>query len=1199
MNISVMKKAQQTQPMQIDDWSADELSSELLPQSHKCTQQFKKTSRSHPTEGEPVAKKRRIDKALVAEPNPVVEILRDEAFFVGLLERNRSYEQLEKELGIEEDVEIKNPFDVVPLRRNDDKIIADIQEKKGLQISQQLFELYQMLAKSHKLTKNAGKEIIDFAFTIIDQVKDACIDDEEPLEIEYRQMAQEFLDAQGIDFTAEQACQLGRQLQNAMQAASEDIPPEDNESIIAIERLGILLLVCQHDQAMAAECASITSFDEALETLDQCAEEIIQVSVAALKEHAEAHLKTAIQSHEEALFQRMAIEMANLLLLNTGSINIGLVDRVSEQLIPKEFEQLVATETLRQVLALLVSSSLYAREIASVSAPESHTGPSALSIRCLLGLGHDEPITKRHAQIFVLSAVLGHFRQANAGTCFATACLIRARLYHLQFFIQDLKQLTAEGRITRSLHGELRHFPYFARVTKEYLDTLVECDSDGFICGAKRYKLKPYQQKSWPQPVNAYLSQAPGIVAVCAVLGIANSDEAIRLAIANLPKPFSINELLQNLVTHAWQEQESIGFRLRSRSYFSKEQFLERAQFAFGSQTNHPLHAAYEQSAAAMVSYFGSQYAIPSWIHETLSGVIEKSAKCLTSGLQKKFKALQAEIFLPLIIRMRFRYNPHIDDAFKLFDDGNYGATGETFYGYELCDGGLPKDFTYSRKLYNEYRQGSSMITLQRFNHYLPEQQWQVINSGEKFQHFVHSVVKDTVAYLKTNEPKALQGQWDEAASAMIKAINSPTFARQMIFLLLGKQSNQKKHWTQNPHQLQTTPWTFRWGGDFNAVMQTYFGFSAPPSKMKEFIGSPREVLAKCINYIKNQPQQIKQELSETDTLMLVTSPVHAFLLKPDEPSFINAWKNEENTNAFIASQVELPGKKIAHGRLSIRACKELIDFIANNQWCCRADEKSDFLRQKLTDHSKGVFDTLIGSAESLFELSRVEFEKELSSIVAEARAADPRIGARNGPWEKLCTRAIRTLSKRLMADSDTNGKISKKNAQALIDFARNREDSVSLSQKAIIAFLKRVQSISYASSVKEFRTALLNAAYDAHKLDTNIDDHGWKILLAEELDSYLFTLLPEIQRQQLLQSAIITHDPNWKAGVHDYRFAFMVNPGSGEIELCCYLPDLKKISFMDQTDWFPKGKHAYWEFPDNYRAYASQPLFNVKKYIG
>lgn len=1167
------------------------------------------------TRGLPSAKKMRLtdDPRLprIKGCSQVIELMRDDAFPLGLQARAQYEMNLMKELDIDlPEMNDDDDLDLVRLSRTQTRDIESVKETKSEKLASQLATLYDQLIRMGKANHPDGRKILEFAHQIIDCLPDIAeeMDFDEEIEDKYLQMAHALISNLPVDDPETETRRLAIQLQRAEQVVDDDdieMDEDEDESRemqeeLTLQRMGHLLLLTQNNIQEAVRCASIADFEEGLEEMGVCNQQIVESAKARIAAHVADHQSVAIQNHEEAAFHRMSIEMANLLLLDGGALNFGMINIILDELVPDAWKNLEAIKTVTRVMAELAQDPMTWREIASVNVPKFADNPSCLAIRTCLGLRHDQQITRRHAQTFVLSAILGHYRQAKVGSCFATACLIKALHNHLVFFIRDLKQLTEEGKISRIQFGELRHFPYHARVTKEFLDTQIQVDREGNVVRTMAYDLKPYEYDKWPQPTGGPLYKSPGIMAVCEALKLDNPEAAVGACLEQLPARFATEDLIKLLAKHAYQQQQSSRYHFRSAERFSEEHFLVRAEFAFGVQTNHPLHRAYEQVSASMVNYFGSQYLMPAWIYQGLESVLEGADKGQPQQFQIMYKQLFKEVFLPMITRLRFRYNPHMDETLRLFDDGNYGRHDTHFYGYEACDAGLPKDFEYATDIWKDYHSEGSFITLKRFSEYPAEHTWKTISDEESFVAFLQDVVRETTEHLKEDADGRTRSQWSTVSEKLIADMASPTFGRKLIYLMMGKDSDQRKEYNKNPFTMMTTPWKFGWGGDFNEVMKTYFGFGHSPSKMKPYIGTPKEVLAKCINFVKKQPDHLREDLDEEPSLHLITSPVHAFLLKTDEPSYQAAWKSDETTNDYIARVVEAPGVAIANSIFNARQRNEMVRLIAENLWVSAYEEKDDFERQQLTAPSKQEFDRLLTEKSGLGRLSVEAFAKELALIVAHARAADPRIGKRNAPWEGRCERALRNYAKTLVAEGGMERRITRGIADQLIAFAKNRKDTLALSPTAVQTFLEGARGIPGRLSVQEFRDAVIKIACEAHRMDVHRKDSNWKEKLCEEFDTKLFTVLPQEDQQRLIQSGIVTHDPNWKNGIYDFRSIFMVNPGTGKIEFCKYLPDLQTIRFMGQDAWFPskQGGHGYWDFPENYRVYDEEPFFNVRKHM-
>ncbi|MEM1282062.1 MAG: hypothetical protein AAGG81_00770 [Chlamydiota bacterium] len=173
--------------------------------------------------------------------------------------------------------------------------------------------------------------------------------------------------------------------------------------------------------------------------------------------------------------------------------------------------------------------------------------------------------------------------------------------------------------------------------------------------------------------------------------------------------------------------------------------------------------------------------------------------------------------------------------------------------------------------------------------------------------------------------------------------------------------------------------------------------------------------------------------------------------------------------------------------------------------------------------------------------------------------------------------------------------------AASIIEFARNRRDVMELSLLGKEKFMKLMNEVPYGLSIKDFRKALVEKITIVRKEEMGLtkDDKDWEEKLMEQIDTKIFELLPEETRSTLIESGLVTDDPNWSSGVHALFFIWMVNPGTGELELCHYNKDLQKVEFIHQDIWFPKKKGYYWYLPKNYVTFHGEPTFNVKKYTG
>lgn len=1091
----------------------------------------------------------------------------------------------------------------IKFNKTQQAMIDEIASTRSEIAADQFKELLLILNKSHHSHRPEGKWVIKFALQLIHTIpaiknpiaKPKHGDQEALPDTEWMQSS-----ASGLSFS--KMCEKDKKTASEEAIEVDEAAKEILSNVT--KSLGELLLILDqnHKTADTLKTAALIDEEDPLEAncerISTQATQLIEEAAECVLDRAKAHQNAAIQGCDETMLLGMSIEMAKLLVLSSGGINFGLAERVAALIVPKKLEETIAVQDILQTLTTVCNSQEVLTSIKRVNPPATKNINSDPAIRTLLEIPNGIPLTKRDAQIFVLSGLLSHIRQAFAGTCFATCFLIKAWNEQLDLVIEDLIECTEFGEVSRICSDHLRKFPFQTRITPEYLDTLITADKNGKILDTDRYIVRVNSLKDWPEVgENSMLYDAPSVKAVCLAMNIDEPRDAVLSALQNLPEQFSALQLIKELAKIAFENQERDAIALRSKPHWSQEKFVNRALYAFGSQTHHPLIRSYEQTTAIMVDYFAEPEAMSSWVYQTMDEALTKSAKGEPAAVQAMCKTLLKANFLPMISRMRYLYNHNFQDTRVLFQDGNHGIFENSSYGYELWDTGLPSDFVYDSTMYTQVKKEASWLHHYRFDHYPAKHTWRIVDSSERFQAFAKESLQETAKHLAKSLEPAKKERMAKAAALICQKIDSTKFITHMVNLIFGPGSQQKRKWDKNKYTIHTTPWKFRWGGDFAAVLKTFYGFKKKPCKMLTFKGSQHEVLAKCINYVKEQTPDIRDGYIKHYERIVITSPVHAFLLTPGEGTFQEAWNSELSATDYIQQHVLDPGLKVANKTLSTKTRNAMIEYVAGNQWYYRCNEPDDFERLQLTEASQGHFDDYLeDSRKQLLSLSGNEFEKEVCQLVFKSRADDINIRERNHCWENRYKTVFHKRMRELVSEEEMNKPLSRDVADELFDFARNHKDSIRLSDSGVEKFREAMSALPKKLSVQEFRKALVDAAYKIHCEDKGILNKDWKENFCLRVDTTLFSMLPKADQNRVIDAGIVTHDTNWKVSVYDCHLMFTVNPCSGELEICKYLPDLRNLSFMDQHEWF-KNKHNGWDFPNNYRVYAEAPLFKKKHF--
>lgn len=1028
------------------------------------------------------------------------------------------------------------------------QIIEEISEKQGNFASQMMCELILTLKEKNLIRTQNGAILITFAKDLIEKLPEKM--------------------SLGSDVSTDSS---------ESELDLEEIPRP-------LQQLGALLFLIDKDQEFIFELFRSNQINVIPELLER----EIRRRISSLKEQTENHKKAheiaALQNSDEAYIFELGKSLSFAILLPSGGINIPLYPILNKIMIKDELREFVAMEEILNTLETILQSDALQETLRKAEAPKDDAIEMSFAIKTTLCLDQKTKLTSAHARHFILSGLLGHIRQGSAGTCFATSFMIKLWNEGLLLMIDDLTELVSHGKYTQTKYGYPKTIPYRALLTSEYLDTIITSDPFGQIINTESNIKKIFKQDAWKPPLRgAKLQDAPGIIAVCQALNLSNKEAAITDAIKTVGLRFDAKQLIYALAEIAFKEQQNLRV-LRSNQVYTVDQLKSKGIFAFCAETNHPLVRGYEQALATGVDYFSSAEVMAHWAFDSFERSIKSVIKGRSREFVSKFHLLLAESFLPMITRMKFLYNPVMDDEAVLFPKDHHGTTDHSGYGYELVDSGLPEDFEYSKDLYQKLKKNASWMPIFRFHDYPPFKSWRVIRSGEEFTAFLKNVLEQTTLHLEKERGSEEGKVFNEVLNVIKRKIDTPSFIDEVSIGFFPHDKEHKNSYIKNPHLANTKPWKYYWGGSIAYVMKGFFG-TKTPSKMIKFNGSPLKVLATTIDYLKKQPESIKEDYSASYHRIPITSPVHAFLLTPQEPSLLKAWQSPLETTAYIEETIINPLKSTIEAPITRRMALDLIDFVASQCWYSRGVEKHDFDRIQLTDESKAIFDGIYFQESESLPLEKDEFLKVVASWIFKARSEDPKIGRRNPFWERSFNAIFRRKLEEVLEGREEEAKLSLDEAHHLIAFARNMVDTKKISDEGIQRIKDSANFSLIGLTIPHFKQKLLDLAFNVYSKERGYKAPQWKEGLSTLLDNKIYSLMPREKQLLLSEVGIVAYDTNWKDGIHNIYFIYTVNPGTGQLELCRYIPDLKHLTFMSQKEWFPKGKEgARWNLPDNYR---------------
>ncbi len=129
--------------------------------------------------------------------------------------------------------------------------------------------------------------------------------------------------------------------------------------------------------------------------------------------------------------------------------------------------------------------------------------------------------------------------------------------------------------------------------------------------------------------------------------------------------------------------------------------------------------------------------------------------------------------------------------------------------------------------------------------------------------------------------------------------------------------------------------------------------------------------------------------------------------------------------------------------------------------------------------------------------------------------------------------------------------------------------------------FLNRYLNFPADLTIQEFRNHLSSALSDSLPSSKKIFSKRERLI-----DTEIYHLLPTEKQNILENSAVHFADTNWYEGIHDVHFCFVVNPGTGKLEIWEVSDDGKQLDAADQS-WLSDHE---WEI--------YEPFFLEKEHI-
>ncbi|MGA8164137.1 MAG: hypothetical protein WB791_03810 [Waddliaceae bacterium] len=868
--------------------------------------------------------------------------------------------------------------------------------------------------------------------------------------------------------------------------------------------------------------------------------------------------------------------LVDVLIDDKGKLDLSMVSRVAENLKhyqyslgPNRQYDAKRNEHLIKTLTLLKTDKQLARKLHLISKPHMHRYADQI-IRETLQLSEKTVITDAYARRAALAALLCYLRQ-NVGSCFATAPAIIIHREQPEVFLKDIQELLGAGRLVRTVEGieyaaplsyswgagDLRRIFVFEKGPA--LEEQKIWLSPGIIKALESVEmippdlsLKKKQQEckklileilnNWETAQTVFIATIEDILRRLFLRHFALTEEDLEED-AMRPKGMIHGGLLMQLPVSA----KGSGKHRRCSEFLQK--FAE-AKNIFKSYADNALLKAWEFTLA---SFSETKARFTQWnLYSSLGfGPNEKGGigPCLYEILKRKLDECNEKVqeyqfdyeqlytqlqYLQRRIRSasseqeakwmgidyqakanEFRSIEELRDTFhqkarryaNLFD-GLVDLYYRLFPSYfqEIYDADIhevttgPYDDSPAgfRLLYKHGRTNTSQWTL--INHHL-----------EFIEALVGFFTATEMELARSPEMSGLEDDLGEIVTAIVSRVRSQEFIETAFHrMAFAHKAPVIKDPLEHLDKIEKKPWVYTSGGSMSTLVSCYFRLGDNPKEVSRWVENPMELLVFLSDVVKEIPDSIREEFeNDSEKSLLIHSPTHAFLLKPGYPSFKRAWKSSEFTYTWVRDRLVRPMERFSQ-QLYVDA--DRMQFVIDNLYGQVPKNYQHYFRQSfqrlggamnVQDFRQHIVDTIALTPGLQFVgrgvLSSAQIDATLYSLL-------PLF-----PSYQLKEK-VETLLSRIPQLSER----TKENLLTLLEDISGRIGTEkTVSAKGLQNILKAMIALVTSSTSTEVDYPLL---------------------------------ISQIAQQEglAMPAPIIFADTNW---VKDH-FAFIVNPGSGKLEL-------------------------------------------------
>lgn len=636
----------------------------------------------------------------------------------------------------------------------------------------------------------------------------------------------------------------------------------------AHEVIGQLIYLIDHQPKFMMDSKQKIDYHELVKAVQTAFADDIKGSYKILMQHYQAHNKTQLQSADIAYHTLLPRELSRLLITERGTVNMGIIDPLLDIFLDGKKPLLNYEESLYYALQNFKHMESLRGQIEKVKAPLSNKTTSIDVLRATLGLEPDAAVSDLDAKRAILQSMISHVRQGALGSCFAISLLIKLLSSDPKQCLNDLEQIVEKGKLIRTSKGVTTEIPFINRIADENMDRQIEVDAKGFIIRDKK--------------TCAHLSEAPGLIAACNVLGVKDVKALVNLIAveeAQLSKGGG-----SNLTIGQWIEKicEKTIVTTSDKS-LSLSDLYTKAAMAFSGQVSQPLLMVWENAIAGM-------------------------AEVQEKGALKQ--AITTSVMHALLVKLQHLGVPKSSEVKTFFGQIQQALNKKIILKYDPTLGNDPTNERPNAK------EGGFVLYSQD----------QRIDNYKDFLRFLKSIVAEVHTHIIESKQKK-----KEEIDPLYELCNLHIPTEAFMDEVLRKYYECKGlivDLSQDYDKMPFTPWESQGGNSSKRVLEVYL---ESDKELTSVTIAPENASALLKNIL-----DLNKGLSREEEVLLKNNPhirapvrivnCHSFSFLPGHPTLMQARKGKATTDEWIQDQVIGPGQLVANSRLSTKSRDSIVN---------------------------------------------------------------------------------------------------------------------------------------------------------------------------------------------------------------------------------------------------------------------------------